>query len=103
MIYLNKVELQGIVGSIRKSEISGTYLYQITLATQEMYKRDTQIVCETTWHKIVWWSDDGKLLADKGTPIRVVGRINQSQYVDAYGQTHSACEIVANEVTIIKE
>ena len=99
---LNRVELRGVVGSVRCQETAGKKVYHFTLATSRAYKdKNGQAVIETTWHQIVAWAGDNmkdldKL--DKGTKLYVSGRIRSQKFTGNDEVEKTVFEIVANRV-----
>lgn len=99
---LNKVELQGKIGRINVTDISGTKMARMAVATTYAYqdKGGCQI-CETTWHNVVAWESENCKDLDKlakGDNVRVEGRIRNQRYVDAEGNDRISTEIMARKV-----
>ena len=99
MEQLNKVELCGIVGSVRFTTVCNKRMATFSLATNYMYK-DSQgcPVIETTWHQIKAW-DCPEIT--KGSKVHVLGRLHQMRYADSNGVEHSSMIIIANKVEIL--
>ncbi len=56
MEQLNKVELRGIVGSVRVQSVADTKVANFSVATNNAFKSQAgAIVIETTWHNVVAW------------------------------------------------
>lgn len=105
MEYLNKVELQGIVGSCRIQEVDGAKIANISIATEQHYS-DSQgyYMIEVVWHNVrVIESDDCPDLESitKGTKLYVLGRLHSRRYLDQDGNNKSIPEIIAHKVMII--
>ena len=107
MEHINRVELQGNVGTIRVKEYNGKMVANISVATELLYKsREGNAVSETTWHNVVAWS--GKDIADlslitKGTPIYVTGRIRTNKDTSAEGVEKFIPEVMASKLSIVKD
>lgn len=96
MEHLNRVELHGVVGSVRKTKLSECTITRFTVATNYVYKAaDDTIVEETTWHTVVSWED---IKIEKGDKVEVVGRIRCNRYTTASGEERIAYEILASEI-----
>lgn len=60
---INRIELQGRVGTVRTNLVNGIKVANFSLVTDHLYKtRDGIAISETTWHNIVAWS--GKDMPD---------------------------------------
>lgn len=107
MEQLNRVELHGCVGAIRRSTVQGRMIAQLTVATNYAYKdADGCAVIECTWHTVRAW--EGKNIRkdvlenlEKGDKVSVIGRIRNQRYVGEDGTERYAYEIVANAVSKI--
>lgn len=112
MEHLNKIELQGVVGSVRTDKVGDKLHAHFTVATNYLYKTaDGNAVCETTWHRVSAFEGE-KITADTLNTIkdeynknyvhvRVVGRLRQKRYTDEFGNDASTYEVFANEVELI--
>lgn len=107
MEHINRIELQGRVGTVRTNEHNGMRVANFSLATDLLYKtRDGAAVSETTWHNVVAW--EGKDIPDVysicvGMPVHVIGRLRTSKYTNADGVERTYYEVLANKVTILQE
>lgn len=106
MEYINRIELQGEIGTIRVQEVNGLYVANFSLVTEFLSKVGVNAVCETTWHNVVAWETaiipDPHLLK-KGDKVRVVGRLRTQKYISAEGHEKLCYEVVASMVSRIKE
>lgn len=98
MEQLNRVELRGIVGSVRESKVGDRMITRLTVATNFAYK-DSEgcAVIETTWHTVSTWSD-APLGIQKGDSVEVIGRIRNQRYMNAAGEDCTCVEIFARNV-----
>lgn len=100
MEYINKIELQGIVGATRSNVIGTSSVQNFSLMTEYMFeKSDKSIVCEATWHSVVAWNSQA---VNKGDKVRVVGRLRQQKYTAADGTERVYYEVVASELKVIE-
>jgi len=106
MEQLNKVELRGIVGAARTSELGGKKLVRMSVATNLAYRdKDGCAVIETTWHNVVAFEGDGVCHVDsiaKGDKICVSGRIRNQRYTTQDGNEVTTSEIYACKVSKIE-
>lgn len=99
MEYINKIELQGRVGSVRARVIDDTHAQFFSVATEYAYQMDNGAQCyEVTWHNVVAWD---KTEVVKGDMVRVSGRMRQCRYTGTDGMDRSSHEVVATEVEVI--
>ena len=104
MEFLNRVNLAGIIGQVRVSELGNTKYARVSLATNSAFKKDGSLVIETTWHNVTAWSGGKNAdLADlqKGQAVEVQGRIRNQRYTATDGTERYATEILAREVTVL--
>ena len=106
MEHINRIELEGHVGTVRTNEVSGKKVVNFSLATEYFYKKDGSGVSETTWHNIVAW--EGKDIQDmdritKGVPVYVCGRLRTNKYTNAEGVEKQVFEVLATKLRIVKE
>ena len=107
MEHINRIELQGRVGTIRTNIVNSTRVANFSLATDYLYKgRDGSAISETTWHNIVAWA--GREMPDlekisKGTPLHITGRLRTNRYTGADGTEKLFYEVLAYKVRILGE
>ena len=101
MEFINRVEIQGIVGSVRDMAIADTHCYRFSAVTEIAYTgRDGSSVIDCTWHNITAFTPRGVAwdwLA-KGAVVHVQGRLRASKYVSASGEESRVVEILADSV-----
>ena len=107
MEQLNKVELRGIVGSVRVQTFDENLMARIGLATNFAYKdREGTAVIDTSWHNVIAW--EGRNIQnlekiEKGTKLRVIGRIRYQNYTGLDGVDRTGTDILANQIQIIED
>ena len=102
MKQLNRIELCGIIGSVRFTTVCNKRMATFSLATNYMYKDSHGCsVIETTWHQVKAWEGDGLDALSKGSKVHVLGRIHQMRYADSNGVEHSSMIVIANKVEIL--
>lgn len=104
---INRIELQGYVGTVRTNIHNGNKVANFTLATELLYKsREGNAISETTWHNIVAWSDKDIPELDKivkGVPLHVTGRLRVNRYTSPDGTEKQFYEVLANKIHIVKD
>ena len=104
---INRIELQGRVGTLRTNTVNGTMVANFSLATDLLYKnREGAGVAETTWHNVVAWS--GRDMPDLskitiGMPLYVSGRMRTTKYTTAEGTDKYFYEVLANRIRFVTE
>jgi single-strand DNA-binding protein len=106
MEHINRIELQGMVGSVRANEYNGTKVANFSIATEVLYKTRDGAVSETTWHNVVVWEskenpDVHKI--SKGMPVYVTGRLRTSKVTNIDGVEKTYYEVLANRVKILRD
>ena len=98
---INRVELQGIVGTSKVTCIGDKKAVRFSLATNYAYKdKEGYPVIETTWHNCTSFVDkeDDLSIYDKGTPLHIEGRLRNLRYTDACGCERTTIEVVVSKV-----
>ena len=99
--HIYRVELQGIVGTSRVSNLGEKNAVSFSLATNYAFKdREGCNAIETTWHNCTFFADkeDDLSIYDKGTPLHIEGRLRNLRYTDAFGCERTTIEVVASKV-----
>ena len=95
---INKVILLGRLGKdpvIRKLE-SGRIVANVTLATNEKYMKDGQVMESTEWHNLEMWDQqahNAEKYFKKGMLLYCEGRIRTDRYTDQEGQEKTVRKI----------
>ena len=103
---INRIEIQGRVGTVRTNVVNETMVANFSVATDYFYKnKDGVMINETTWHNVVAWA--GKEMPDlrlieKGILINVTGRMRSTKFTSSEGVDKYFYEIMANRVKFIK-
>ena len=98
---INRVELQGIVGTSKVISKKKKKVVRFSLATNYAYKdKEGYPVIETTWHACSVWAERKSFLTmyRKGTPLHIEGRIRNIRYTDASGCERTTLEVVATKI-----
>ena len=105
MELLNKVELIGIVGSVKMSRMGETLCARLSVVTNYSH-RDSRgcAVVETTWHNVVAFDGSGDSRLErigKGDCLRVLGRLRNVRFREQDGTERCITEIMADALEII--
>lgn len=107
MEQLNRIEIQGLVGSVNILLIGDSRMARFSVATNSAYKSRGDIVVETTWHEVVAWEGQKGIptldIIAKGKPIHVVGRLRRQKYVGSDNVERSTFQILASSVSEVSE
>ena len=107
MEFINKVELQGKVGSVRSSVVNGNKVVNFSLVTDYLYKtRDGNPVSEATWFNIAAWEGRDNLDMEhigKGAVVNVQGRIRSTKFAGSDGTEKHLYEVFANRLRVIEK
>ena len=107
MEYINKIELQGKVGTVRTNAVNGSKVINFSLVTDYLYKtREGNPMSEATWFNIVAW--EGKEITDieniaKGAVVNVHGRMRSNKFVGSDGAEKQLYEVLAHRVHVLNK
>ena len=105
---VNKIELQGRIGSVKVNNISGKNAARLSVATNYIYKsKDGEAVIETTWHSVTAWENSRGIknleVLKKGDCVHVRGRVRTVKYTDSEQVERISYEVVATSVKLLRE
>mgnify|MGYP002519218858 CR=1 FL=1 len=107
MEHINKIVIQGTVGTVRLQELCTSKVANFSVATTMVFSntRDGNVISEITWHNVVAWS--GKDMPDlkritKGTPVHVIGRMRSQKHTSSDGVEKYFYEIMAQKLEILE-
>ena len=107
MEQLNKVELRGIVGSVRTQKINEVTMARFCVATNYAYKdREGYAVIDTSWHNVTAW--EGRNIQNleklsKGAKVHLFGRIRYQTYTGADGVDRTSTDILVSKLEILDQ
>lgn len=106
MEQLNRIEIRGVVGTVKTQIINGSKMSKFSVATSRAYKdREGVAQIDTTWHNVLAWESDKITDLDKvktGSKVHAVGRLQTQKYVGADGIEKTYYEVVASKVDVIE-
>lgn len=104
--HINRIELQGRVGTVRTNEYNDSKVVNFSLITEILYKnREGAPAFDSMWHNIVYWPGKNQEIAEKivkGAPLNVVGRLRENKYTAADGTEKHFLEVLAANVKILQ-
>ena len=105
MEFINHIELAGVVGRIQKQTVSSQTMANFSLVTEYGFKdKSSCSVIETTWHNVVAWESENIPNLDgieRGSHVRVIGRLRARRYTDSSGESRTLYEVVASGVEVL--
>ena len=102
---INRVDLQGRVGTVRIQSVGGCSVASLSLMTDEVFTAsDGTALCETTWHHVTAW--EGKEVCldglERGSLVHVDGRIRNSMYTASDGTERGYMEVMASSLKVLE-
>lgn len=99
---LNRMELIGYVGAIRTSQVGGTLLATMTVATTAIGRTlSGETVMETQWMTVTCFQKDVDTdlrSLSKGDAVHVTGRLRCDRYTGTDGVERTSYGVVASSV-----
>lgn len=108
MEYLNRVELQGVIGTTLVNEYNKKRVVNFTLCTEYASRAaDGSGVLECTWHNCVVFENKdipAEVInaLDKGVFVHAEGRLRCKMYTNADGETKRYIDIFVNKLKIVQ-
>ena len=105
MEQINKIELLGIVGSVRFQYINDRQMAKFTVVTNRAYKnKEGAPVIETQWHNVTAF--EGKNVQDlerieKGRAVHLWGRLQVQRYTGVDGVERTAVDVICSRLQIL--
>jgi len=95
---VNRTELVGNLGNDPETRVNatGTTITTASIAVHTSYKQGEEWKERTDWFRLVAFGEAGENLSrfTKGERIRVMGRLQSSEYTDREGQRRTSVEVV---------
>lgn len=104
MTMLNRVELRGVVGPLKISNIGERKIARFGVMTSVAYKNaDNYNVIETTWTECVAFESDKISFEglEKTAKIHVIGRLRDQKFTGADGFERATKQLMVSELEII--
>ena len=103
--YINRVELQGRVGTIRRQIIHSQMICNFSLQIEHLLKDSHgPDVCEVTWLQVCAFESDkvSTLGMSKGSLVHLVGRLRANRYTSADGVDRIFTEVIADSLEVLE-
>lgn len=106
MSSVNKVILVGRLGKDPETRYmqNGDAVTNVTLATEETWKKDGEKQSKTEWHRLTFYRKLAEIVEqylNKGSLIYVEGRIETRKWQDQLGNDKYSTEIIVNEMRML--
>ena len=106
--HINKVELQGVVGTVKFFSVvkDAPRMVKFNMATEYAYNsKDGMVVIDTTWHSLSFLESKANELnwLEKGKVVNIKGRIRNVRYMDNNGQERTISEIVVDNIYQVRD
>lgn len=101
MEFINRVELQGIIGSERSYQAGASTIHQFNIAMNRIYRtKDGVAVVETTW--VCCQAEESRMsepdAVRKGNKVHLVGRLRQHRFTTETGEERYGYEVLVEKL-----
>ena len=103
---INRVELQGRVGTVRISPCVGAVAANFSLLTEHQLRSALGVaIVESTWHNVAAFEGGDVYLEGlaRGSMAHLTGRLRTSKYTTADGIERMFTEVVADTLKVLEE
>lgn len=106
MEQINRIELLGIVGSVRTQQIGERRMSKFAMVTNRAYKnKEGAPVIESTWHNVTAF--EGRQVQnldrlEKGRPVHVWGRLQIQHYTGFDGTERTSVDVICTRLEYIR-
>ena len=105
MEFINRIEVAGVVGRIQRQTVSSQIMANFSLVTEYGFKdKSSCSVIETTWHNVVACESENIPSLEgieRGSHVRVIGRLRARRYTDSSGESRTLYEVVASGLEVL--
>lgn len=102
---INRVELQGRVGTVRIQSVGDQMVSTFSLQTNHFYilKDGSAKVCETAWHYISAFESAEVVTKGltRGSLVHIEGRLRTNRYTAADGSERTFTEVLATSLKVL--
>jgi len=105
MEFLNRIEIQGIIGMSKITPVGDTKVARFSVCTETSYNGTAGIVIDCCWFNVSAWESEKITCLDqleKGKAVRVSGRVRVQRYTDSESIERQCWEVMAREVNLIE-
>ena len=103
--YINRVELQGRVGTVRISSVCDTVVANFSVLTERSYKTgDGNQVVEATWMSVAAFEGNDVSIngLTRGSLVNLTGRLRNNKYIDSAGCERVFTEVIADSLEVLE-
>ncbi len=102
MEFINKIEVQGYVGSTSFTDIQSKKVARFSLATKYTYMLGNIPVIDTVWFSCEAFEGEGIDFSalQTGNAVNTVGRVVEKRYVDSDGGERRYFEVICQSVKL---
>jgi len=99
--FINRVELQGIVGSERSYQVGTSTMHRFSIAVNRVYRTNEDVaVVETTW--VCCLAEESRMsdpdAVSKGNMVHLVGRLRQQRFTTETGEDRYSYEVLVEQL-----
>lgn len=105
MEFLNRIELQGVVGTVRRQQVADKEVVNFSMVTEDCHKDASGCaVIDVLWLNVTAWRNDA--MPDlsnlgRGAHVHVQGRLRARRYTDDSGAARTSYEVLAASVHLL--
>ena len=102
---INRVELQGRIGTVRIQPAGGCVVASFSLMTEEtLTAADGTVLIEACWHHVTAWESKDVCIdgLTKGSLVNVQGRLRNSRYTATDGSERIFTEVIASSLKVLE-
>lgn len=105
MGFLNRIELQGVVGTVRRQKVADKEVVNFSMVTEDSHKDASGCaVIDVLWLNVTAWQNcampDLSTLG-RGSQVHVQGRLRARRYTDDCGAARTSYEVLAASVHLL--
>ena len=103
---INRVELQGRVGTVRMSPGIGSIVANFSLMTEHpIVSAEGCKLVESTWHNVAAFEGGEVSLEglNRGAMVHLTGRLRTAKYTSVDGTERTFTEVIADSLNVIEE
>ena len=107
MEQINRIELLGVVGSVRSQTVANRQMAKFTMVTNRAYRnKEGAPVIETTWHNVTAF--EGRMVRDldriaKGCAVHVWGRLQIQHYTGLDGLDRTSVDVLCSKLEFVPQ
>ena len=107
MEQINKLELLGIVGSVRLQHINDKQMAKFTVVTNHAYKnKEGAPVIETQWHNVTAFEGrnvQGLSRLEKGCAVHLWGRLQVQRFTAEDGSDRTYVDVMCSKLIVLPD